>query len=178
MSQTTVQERLDVAKQGMLADASGGLYDKFSAHNENESDDDYPNIPFGVMVAKGTTEGGALSLAAQADELLGVSVYSDNYLVGVDVSDIGDLLPGAQFSALQRGRIWVYLEENVDAGDPVRYRAVATTTEVPGAFRTSDPGGTDTVLITAGARYLVGGLSGELALLEIDMLNVAVTADS
>ena len=182
--QTEVKISMDVAVAGMLSTASDGLCEADGKHNENASDDDYPNIELGVMVGVGTEVDGVLSLAAQADKLAGISMRSQARDPGMNVDlDSGAVLPDQTLGVLRRGRIWVQIEETVTAGSAVRYRAVATTTETPGIFRSSDPTGTDTVLISEGARWVTGGTaSGSpslgIAELEIDMLNLTLASDS
>lgn len=184
--QTDFKLKLTEAVAGMLGTASGDPMSMESRHNENVSTDDFPNMAMGVLVAEGTEEDGALNLAAQADKLAGVVVRSQAQEPGVNVdAETGDVLENQSLTVLRRGQVWVQIEETVAAGDPVRYRAVADpdTGEQAGIFRTTDPTGTDTVLITEGARWVRGGVaSGSptrgIALLEIDILNLAVTADS
>lgn len=183
--QTDFSVTMDEAVAGMLGTASDGLYESEGVHNENESGDDFPNMALGVLVKYGSEEGGVKALAAQADALAGVTMRVQPNDPGVNVdATTGDVLPDQSLPILRRGQVWVQIEETVAAGDPVRYRAVADPlTEQAGIFRTSDPTGTDTVLITEGARFVRGGTasgspSRGIALLEIDVLNLAVLADS
>ncbi len=182
MSQTSHPRKMSVARPGQLSDSSE-LKDAMSAVSAEDDGNDFPQLAFGTMVAlddPADDEGMAVvNLASAGDTPAGIVLLSHAYAQDEELNDLG-LTPGTMASILQRGRVWVYLEEAVDAGDPVRYRAVADpdANEVAGAFRTSDPSGTDTVLITAGARYVTGGAQGGVAELEIDMLNLAVTADS
>lgn len=177
MAQTTHPRKMTVGLLGQLDDDSMLKDVQSFVHGDDVALDGTSEIAFGTLAARSATAGQCLKLAAQADAIAGVVVRSDAYDIPNELGTVG-LTEGTVVGCLARGRIRVKLEETVAVGDAVRYRAVATTGETPGAFRTSDPTGTDTVLITAGARWIEGGTTTTGAILEIDVLNMAFTADS
>jgi hypothetical protein len=148
---------------GQLADS--GRNDVLSKTSEEAS----AEIPYGVMVAQGTADDGVVLLAATTDVLVGVSVLSHDYAVGVEVGDTG-YKPKTTFGVLNVGRIAVLVEEAVTPASSVYVRAVAAGAEVKGAFRdTAD--GTDTIDISSFARYVTSAGAGEIAIVDIDMRN-------
>lgn len=154
--------------------------DIISATNEEAND----QIPFGVMVAKSATRNAKL-LAANSDDLLGVSVFGNAYPIpselgdmGAGVADTPGLKPGATFGVGRKGRFWVRVEAAVALGDEVHVRAVADPDagEIAGAFRAAKDG-TDTIDITDFAEWVEAG--DEVAMVEIDMSRAAgAVADS
>jgi hypothetical protein len=174
--QTTHPRKMGIGRIGQIEDAGDDKFAKTFVHTTDVTLDGTKEIPFGTLVARSGTDL-CLKLAATADPIAGVAVLSDAYDIDNEVGTVG-LKEGVPVSCLQRGRIRVLLEETVATGDPVRYRAVATTGENAGAFRTSDPTGTDTVLITQGARFVEGGTVATGAVLEIDVMHLTFTADS
>lgn len=183
MAQTSHPRKMNVARIGQLSDSSDIVDTRSFVNAEAAATNGSDVLMFGTLV-KDNLDGTMARLTAQADKLAGVLVLSDAYEVGTEV-DVGNDTAGSPGlkatvvgSVLQRGRIWVMLDETVAAGDPVRYYAKVVSGKRQGAFRTSDPTGTDTVLITSGARFVTGGSAGSYAELEIDVLNLAVTADS
>lgn len=177
MAQTTHPRKMTVGLLGQLDDDSMLKDVKSYVHGTDVDLDGTAEIAFGTLAALDVTSGECLKLAAQADVIAGVVVRSDAYDIPNELGAVG-LTEGTVVGCLTRGRIRVKLEETVAVGDAVRYRAVATTGETPGAFRTSDPTGTDTVLITAGARWVEGGTTTTGAVLEFDILAMAFSADS
>ncbi len=168
MPQTTVNDTQSVALfEGALADSSRPECE--SRVNEEAS----AEIPFGVMVAEGSADKqkGALNLSAQADKLAGVVTHSHAYNKDNELGATG-LKPDVVMTVLRRGVVWVKVEESVTPDSPVRVRAVATGSEVPGAFRTSQDL-TDTIDISSFARYLGSASAGGLVKLWIDMLDRA-----
>lgn len=163
MSQTDVTPMAE-AVAGLLADNTLSK-DAVTGLNEEAS----AQIPFGVMVCQGTTDDGALLLntssAAMEGALKGISMFGH----GLDIGTTG-INPEALFSVLVKGRIYVLPEEDVAPGDPVRVRAVASGSEVKGAFRTSADS-TDCVDISKFARWVKSAdiSAGEYAIVEIDM---------
>lgn len=167
MPQTTMRTKMEVAVPGMLADDTM-TKDCLSVFQGEAS----AEIPFGVMVARGSAQGEAVKLAAQADPPIGIVVFEQSHAQGVELGTTG-LKPGTMFSILNKGRIYVFPEEAVVPGGAVRYRAVAAGAEVAGAFRTTQDT-TDTCNISSFARWLTAGSSTSPAVLEIDMTNAAL----
>lgn len=162
---------MEEAVAGLLADNS--LTKDCLPYTNGEAS---AEIPFGVMVAHDSTEGFVellnTSAAAMATELAGVSVFGQSYAKTEQLGTTG-LKSKVTFDVLQRGRIYVQVEDAVAIGDPVRVRAVANGIEVKGAFRTAADG-TDCVNISKFARWIRGAGIGELAVVEIDMTNAAL----
>lgn len=161
-----------IAVAGMLADDSLGK-DVLSKINGEAS----AEIPFGVMVAKGSADDECLKLAATSDKLVGVVVYGPAYArsVGSTTLELGTtgLTPNTLMDVLNVGRIYVFPEEAVTPASAVRVRAVAAGAEVAGAFRaTADS--TDCIDISKFARWLTSGSSTVPAVVEIDMRNAAL----
>lgn len=170
MSQTSVTAMAE-AVEGLLADNSM-TKDCLPATSEEAS----AEIPMGVMVAIGTEDDGALllhtSAAAMATKLKGVSVFGQGYAKDTELGSTG-FKPKCTFDVLNKGRIYVKVEETVAPGDDVRVRVVAAGAEVKGAFRkTADA--TDCVKINKFAKWIRGASAGGLAVLEIDMTNSAL----
>ncbi len=170
MSQTEVTAMVE-AVAGLLADNSL-TKDCLPGTSQEAS----AEIPFGVMVCHGTVEGFVKNLhtssAAMATELFGVAVFGHSYARGIHLGDTG-LTPTTTFDVLQRGRIYVQVEEAVAIGDAVRVRAVAGVGEVAGAFRTTADS-TDCIDISSFARWIRGAAEDGLAIVEIDMTNAAL----
>jgi hypothetical protein len=172
--QAQVAEAPDTGVPGDIADlwtAKNGARD--SATSEEAS----ATIPFGVMVIRGTGDGGAKRLhtsAATCEQLLlGISVRSHDFAIGSELDDDGALKPGATFAVGRKGRYRVLVEDAVSPGDSVRVRAVAAGDEVPGAFMTGADG-TDAIDISAFAQWRTSADAGEVAVVEIDMTNSAL----
>lgn len=140
------------------------------------SEESSAEIPFGVMVAIGTEDDGALllhtSAAAMASKLKGVSVFGHGYAKPQELGDTG-FKPKCTFDVLNKGRIYVLVEETVAVGDDVRVRVVTAGNEVKGAFRATQDS-TDCVKINKFAKWIRGASSGGLAVVEIDMTNSAL----
>lgn len=179
MPQTSVDSVAPLGIPGMLSDFHTTQYGDINPGTNEEAS---APIPFGVMVKKGTEAGQVKLLAAQADadDLEGIAVQADVYdpltqLTDVTVGTVeqSGVNSGVTFDILRRGRIWVRPEEAVTPVSEVHVRAVAAGAETKGAFRaTAD--GTDTIDITAFAKWRTSAEANELAELEIDMNNLAL----
>jgi hypothetical protein len=165
--QTSHPRKQTAALAGQLSDTSFVKHAD-SLRNDNAS----AEIAFGLMVRRGTSEGGALTLSATSQALGGIVVRDHAYDQPNELGDTG-LKPDVVMTVLQRGRIWVPVEEAVAVGNDVRVRAVATGDEVAGAFRTTADS-TDCIDISAFARWVTGGST--VAELEIDMLQAALAS--
>lgn len=166
MSQTTVLLTLAAAFAGMMADTCDasrvtGVQTEASAE-----------IPFGVMLAKGTGDVDCILPAASGAKLVGVLQHSHSYDPGPH-GELGTtgLKPGAVLNVLRRGRIYVLVETNVAAMDRafVRYAAGAGGTQL-GAFRNAAVS-SETIDLGGRAQFLTSALAGGVAVLEVDMLN-------
>lgn len=165
MSQSSVTTSFTVGLAGQLADLhamkNGDVLSKVSEESSAE-------IPFGVMLQKGTADGSCKLLSATTNSLIGVSVHSHAYAPNHEVGDTG-VKPKVCLGVLNVGRIYVTVEDDVTPASEVHVRAVATGDEVKGAFCDAD--GTDTIDVSAFCRYLTSASAGGLALLEVDMRN-------
>lgn len=165
MPQTSV-DVMPEAIEGLLADNSM-TKDCLPATSEEAS----AEIPFGVMVCQGTEDDGALLLntssASMATKLKGVTVFGQAYAKPSELGDTG-FKPKCTFDVLNKGRIYVKVEEAVAPGNAVRVRAVVAGNEVKGAFRTTADA-TDCVDISKFAKWIRGADANGLAVVELDM---------
>lgn len=164
--QTAVAAAMTIGIVGQIADLqslmTGDVVSKFSEEASAE-------IPFGVMLGAGTADDGAKLLAATSDNLIGISVFHHGYAAGVEVGTTGPK-PDVSIAVLNVGRAYVLVEEAVTPSSAVRVRAVAAGAELKGAFRTTADG-TDTIDISAFARYMTSADAAGIAMVEIDMRN-------
>lgn len=174
--QTEVLARMPIGIPGQLADLHTAEFgDVVSATNEEAA----AELRFGIMVKQGTvaTDPDLVKVMTATNNVLaGITVFAHNFAKPVQLGDTG-LKPGVTFGLLRKGRIYVLTEDAVDPSDEVHVRAIAAGNEVAGAFRgTAD--GTDTIDITAFAKWLSAAGAGEVAVLEIDMNQASLaTAD-
>jgi hypothetical protein len=156
--QTQVNEYMEKALPGQLADI--GQADIVTRINETEA-----SVPFGVFVTKGTAEGTAVLPEAATDITgpagLGVVLRSHTQPQGEGYA-AGDPLP-----VIKKGRVWVPVEDEVEAETEAFVRFVAGTGEQLGAFR-SDADGTDAVALP-GAKFITDAPAGELALVDLNL---------
>lgn len=160
MPQLSYPTTHDIGFPGMLADsARDKLAESFFSEETGTTE-----IPFGVMLKQGVGDHGALKLTAIANKLIGISVHTHAGLKGTS----GGLLPKSPISVLVRGRIYVKVEDAVTPASKVYARAVATGSEVAGAFRgTAD--GTDTIELF-GSSFKTSASAGGIVLLHWDLL--------
>jgi len=183
VSQTSVLSKQVLGLAGQIATLYGGADAKVDSATSAEAS---AEIPFGVMVCRGTADKTALllhtSAAAMAANqlLLGVTVLDHSFAEPQEVADTdsGGLKPKSTFSVLMQGPIIVIPEDAVTPASDVRVRVVVAGAEVKGAFRAAADS-TDCVEITAFARWLSSAAGGSPAVLWVDMVNVALaTADT
>lgn len=183
MPQTSHPRKMTVGRIGQLDDSSDWKDARTFVNADTVVTTGADVHAFGTLVSD-ELNGTCKRLDAQADKLAGVVILSDAYDdpneagLSNETSNPPGVRPGTPVSCLQRGRIRVMLDETVAAGDPVRYYAKPVAGKRTGAFRTSDPTGTDTVLIATGARFVEGGTVATGAVLEFDILAMTFTADS
>lgn len=124
----------------------------------------FPVVGFGLALAQGTNDTECRPLAATSDKVIGVSVFShaDNINNGVE-----GYAAQSAVNVLRSGSIWVKVEEAVTPESAVYVRAVATGSEVAGAFRTTADG-SDTIQLT-NSKFLTSAAAGELALVMINI---------
>lgn len=132
------------AYAGMLADA-GKSY-KRSLTNEEAA-----AIPFGIGLARGTTEDDAKLPAAATDELAGIAIHTHAYDQDGLTGTAG--IPADKVcTVLAEGAIVVRTEESLSPGDPVYVRFSVNTDEQKGAFRNDADSGK--ARLVKGARVL------------------------
>jgi len=152
MSQLNYNVNMDVAFEGMLADA--GEFDALSKITEGAS------LEFGLGGTYGTSDNQVAPLAAITDKFAGVIIHRN-----VEVGVLGDKVA---VSMLRRGRIYVLVEEAVIKGDAAFVRAVATGVQRAGAFRKSADGVT-TIDLSGKAEFVTSAAAGGLAILDINL---------
>lgn len=157
MSQTSVANQSQEIFAGALVVGTPYIVD---THKNEEAADE---IPFGVMVAAGVADDGALKVADAADRLLGVVAHSHHYGKDRELGDTG-LKPKTAMRILRQGRIWVVVSEAVTPASPVRI------TEAGGGFLTTAVAGV-TVDCSAFAQFKSSAGAGGLVQLAIDMTN-------
>jgi hypothetical protein len=164
MSQTSYSTYFAAAIAGMLADTYR-LGDYLHAKQAEAS----AEIPFGVMVAKGTNEKMGILPAAANAVLKGVLLHQHIYEAR-DLGTVG-LKPGPMMNLVNKGRIWVITETSVTDGQRafIRYAAGSGGSQL-GAFRNAAVTN-ETIDLTGRARF-VGDHTSGLAIVEIDMLNL------
>lgn len=182
MPQTTHPRTQPVGLIGQLDDATFWKDAWSKVNSMTAATDGSDVIYFGTACAL-ETDGTIKRLDAQADVLAGILIRGDAYnlpnelAAGNDTAGSPGIKAQAVGSVLKRGRIRVMLDETVAAGDTVRYYAKAVSGKRQGAFRTTDPTGTDTVVISTGARFVEGGTVATGAVLEFDLLAMTFSAD-
>lgn len=157
MSQTAYNTEFAVAVAGMLNDNGVDDVLTFAAETTLEA---------GRPVVRGTADTQCLLPSGAADEFLGVTVFQQP----VEDDDLAAVLTfsvGEPVGVLQKGRIWVRVEEAVVAGDPVFWRHTTSGPLVPGGWR--NDADTATAVQVAGARFLTDAAIDTLALLSLNV---------
>ncbi len=121
--QTSVSTTPAVGVPGDIADlstaASGGVT---AATNEETSDE----LAFGLMVARGAEDGGAVRCDALANALLGVAVRAHDFAVNEELNSDG-VMAGATLGIMRRGRVFVTTEDAVTRASGVHVRMKASS---------------------------------------------------
>jgi hypothetical protein len=163
MAQTTYSTAHPEAFQGM--DGTTNADDQTISRVNAEAS---AEIPFGVMVKQGATDPACLKLTAVANDILGIARHAHVYEPFGTVGNAGaGIPPGQAVGVKQRGEIWVPIEESVTQASDVYVRAVATGSEVAGAFRASADS-TDCIKLF-GCRWVKAATGPGLGLLHINM---------
>jgi hypothetical protein len=166
MSQTTIPYPLPIGFAGQLADTlDNDVLSYVSAEVSLE-------MPFGIMVAKGTGDFDGILPVSSGSVPVGVLVHAHVYDNGPN-GELGTLglKPKTALNILRRGRIYVLVEEAVVALDRayIRYAAGSGGSQL-GTFRKSADSAT-ALDVTKKCQYLTSASAGGLALLDVDMLN-------
>jgi len=149
------------ALSGQLADSAPHTI--VSMVNEEAS----AEMRFGVAVAQGSADDGALLPDEASDEIVGIVVHSHAYHKTQELGSTG-LKPGVVMDVLRKGRIWVTCRSGCTKGDRLYVRQDITGggTEFEGA--PEDAADTDNIDCTNQGRWMTTASAGELALLEVD----------
>jgi len=180
---------LTAGHEGLIADLQA--YVSRSYTNESSA-----VIPYGhaVIIDSSATSGlGAkLPAGASATDVLGIAVDSnvfENVSGTYTPTPTNKTLDGRigypekqMVNVLSKGVIWVYAVETVALGDAVRLfhtdsASASSNKGYKGRFgKTAEAG--KTFEVTAGARWLSAASAGNIALLEIDIPTLSVSADT
>jgi hypothetical protein len=160
MAFTTVKTTMVQAYPGM----KNGLNKNRVTPGRNEA---ATEIPFGLAVKQGATDGGILIPDAQANVMIGVLEQSHALAKdpGTGVAELGDtgLKQNAVGDVAEEGELWVLTDEAVTPTSAVRFR---TSGAQAGYFRASAVGGS-TVDVSDRARW-AGTYGSGFALLKFD----------
>lgn len=167
--QTAVAATMTRAFAGMLSDSSR-IKDVRSYVNAEAS----ANMIPGRMVKQGATDDACL-LPTAATVLLGVVVHSHAYARDIETDDLtGGIKPKMTVGVLNKGRIWVEVDEAVAPGNAVRVR-ITSAGGGQGTFRKTAGAGL-TVNLSAFATWRTSTTGAGIAELEIDMTSAAALA--
>ncbi len=156
--QTSVRENMEVGLAGQIADI--GKSDVLTYANEQGD-----IIPFGSFVTKGSGEGLAVlpDATGEVTGLVGLGVVARSHTQPQDEGYADkDVMP-----VVKKGRVWVPVEDAVEAESAAFVRFVAEGAEQLGAFR-SDADGTDAVALP-NAKFVTDAEAGEVALLDLNL---------
>ena len=176
MGQTTVQRRMSVGLAGQWADFEGMSDGQADTATSTEAS---AEIPFGVMVKRGATDGTALLMTSTADVMIGISLLAHGFAEPQEIADTdaGGLKPTTTFGVGHSKPILVIPEDAVTPASEVhvRYSANGSNTQV-GSFRgTADAG--HTLDISAFAQWKSSSTgTGTVAALTVNIVNAALAA--
>lgn len=164
MSQLSYSTYQSAAFAGMLYD--NGDNDILSYISEEAS----AVMPFGIAVAKGTADFGALLMVNGSSVIVGLAAHTHQ----VDPGQAGNTPAGAgippkyAINVLKRGRMYVQVEEAVTPASPVfvRFAAGAGGTQ-KGAIRASAD--TATAVAWTAARFLTSASANGYAVIEVNL---------
>lgn len=160
--QTTFSNNIATAYPGMLADS--GFHDiRTFAQAESSAE-----IPFGCGVVRNGTDRQAILPVDVNSKLVGVLVHSHDYAPNYELGATG-VKPKNPLSILNRGRIWVRVEEAVVCDDLAwcRHTANGGNTQKGSWRKTTDSAN---AFSCKGLRYVTTqSTPGGLAILEVDM---------
>ena len=166
--QTTYSTDMGRGIEGALADASP--VNVIARVNAEAS----ASIAFGRAVRQGTGDTQALLPAAQANEIIGITVHSNAYSKG-DVNanlDAIGVKAGGLLSVLRKGRVLVMARSAVTNKSRLYVRAVSSGTgfETLGGLEAAADS-TDMIDCTAQGSWMGTAAQGALCVLEVDFTN-------
>lgn len=158
--QTSYSVETAVGYAGMIADTG----DRHVVSRVNPS----VIIPIGCYVTKGT-EDDHVKLPTTANEVTkGQGVAIQDWLSeSTPTGELPQYPVKSAVSVMRQGRVWVTVEEAVNADDDVYVRYATGTGTQKGAFRKSAD--TTTAAVLPGARYITSALANGLAQIELNM---------
>lgn len=165
MPQTSIAP-MQAGFAGMNGDSTNSEADSYVSEEVSAE------IPFGVMVAQGTSVSGAKLFASNADKMIGVNQHNHYYHNPSEIGLVG-IKPKATMAIKKRGKVWVTVDEAVTPASPVRVRATGATA---GTFRTSAVAG-QTVNMSSFARFLTSTTGAGVVLLEFDITMRNITTN-
>jgi hypothetical protein len=181
-AQGAYPQTLTRGHEGMLGDLQA--YVSRSYRNETGA-----VIPFGHAVLQngsGTADASAkLPAGASATNIVGIALDSNTFEVNADAKTADGRVgyPDKEtVNVLSKGVVYVYSKDAIAVGDAVRLyhtdgASAASDGSYKGRFGKTAAAG-KTFEVTAGARWLSSCAAGGIALLEIDLPGLAVTADT
>lgn len=174
MPQTTVATAPSTLLLGQIANLHGMMDGATISRTSEEAS---AGIALGIAVAEGASVEGCLKLAANTDRLIGIVTNEGAYANPQEMDANGLIQPAVTMNLMFVGPVVVQVEGSVTQASEVHVRAVATGSEVAGAFRAIKDG-SDTIDCTAFCRWLSSSSNG-MAVLWVDMSKVSLAvADS
>lgn len=157
MSQTSYAIQADQAFAGLLADFDSSVRSSISLANEESA-----AVEYGRGVTFGTAPTEQFALPASTGFIFaGVVVHKQAH----DDLDADGPVEGENAEILNRGRVWVIVEEAIAITDPVFLRHTANVF-TPGSFRTdADTANADEL---TNCRWLTETSAAGIALLEVN----------
>lgn len=171
--QTSVETTPPIGVPGQLATE----FDEHNARVDSGTNEEAAtNIPFGIMVKRGTTKGQIKLPTAATDYLEGVVAHANEFdaesqLADATVNDFDQsaIKPGVTAGLIQSGVV-IVVPEDTDvetAGVHVRIAANGGNTQL-GAF-TPNPDDVNTIDLTPCARWVDAPVAGQLTRVWIDL---------
>ncbi len=120
--QTSVSTTPEVGVPGDLADLSTFDGGNITAATNEETTDE---LAFGLMVARGVADGGAIRCDAITSKIFGVAVRSHDFAINLELDSDG-VMAGGTLGILRRGRVFVTTEDAVTRSSGVHVRMVAS----------------------------------------------------
>lgn len=129
-------------------------------------------LPYGRALIWSTGNSRIELPSATGASFLGVSKRTTIYENALDAQGFDGFPADRDSDYLTSGDIYVYVETDVNPGDPVYFRHTANGAgkDVLGRFRNDDDGGSSTVdQVTTGAKWVGSYSAGEFAILNVNL---------
>jgi hypothetical protein len=160
MPQTNYDARTAVAFAGL----AGDLKPAYKSHKLNEES---VAIPFGVFVARGTSENKVLLPAAATDVLVGVvesSFWAENQSLS---GSAGVAASGGSMNVIESGTVWMPVEEAMAVGDPVYVRFTSDGGDNTQKGKIRNDADSGRARLVHGAKVAIAAASGSFAMIDI-----------